>query len=476
STEDDFVTIVDDTEFYGNIPSDSTKSIGDGFQIELANDIPDNHTLYFTLDISDSGDDVWTSNFTDIAHAPILAYVEYSIDDTGGNNNGKIDPGESADLIISIANNGTSGAYNVLGDLSSPSPYIEIPESQVSYGDIAADTNAQRVYSIIADATTPEGHLAAFELAITADMDISANGEFEVVVGQIPVLVVDFDGNHNSFPEMDACFNNLGVARDMVNSLEDVDPNLYQSVFVCLGIYPDNYALTEAEGQKLANYLENGGNIYMEGGDTWYYDDQTAVHDMFNIEALDDGDSDLGSLNGMQGSIVEGMDYTYEGENNWIDRIAAIEPATDIFMNLEPEYISAVSYDEGSYKTIGASFEFGGFENGDYTKDELMYEILHFFGIETVWVGLEENTVLNRQTEISVYPNPFQDHLEIRIDSDKILRCSIEIFDIVGNRVMSYEAGIKNKFVKNTSALKTGIYFIRVHSENEISTHKIIKH
>ena len=41
--------------------------------------------------------------------------------------------------------------------------------------------------------------------------------------------------------------------------------------------------LAHAEGQALADYLNAGGMIYMEGGDTWYYDDPTPVHAMFNI-------------------------------------------------------------------------------------------------------------------------------------------------------------------------------------------------
>ncbi|MEZ5148734.1 MAG: hypothetical protein R2759_17120 [Bacteroidales bacterium] len=31
----------------------------------------------------------------------------------------------------------------------------------------------------------------------------------------------------------------------------------------------------------------------MEGGDTWYYDTQTAVHSMFGVNATADGGSDL---------------------------------------------------------------------------------------------------------------------------------------------------------------------------------------
>ena len=65
------------------------------------------------------------------------------------------------------------------------------------------------------------------------------------------------------------------------------------AVFVCLGIYSNNHVLSNGEGQVLKDYLEQGGNIYMEGGDTWYFDPQTVLHPMFNIDAVADGSGDL---------------------------------------------------------------------------------------------------------------------------------------------------------------------------------------
>ncbi len=132
--------------------------------------------------------------------------------------------------------------------------------------------------------------------------------------------------------------------------------------------------LSSSEGQELADYLNNGGNLYMEGGDTWYYDNQTPVHGMFNINGTSDGSSDLGTILGQTGTITEGMSFNYSGDNSWIDHIEPISPAEMIFENQSPNYGTAVAYDEGSYRTIGASHEFGGLDDGSSpsTKEELM--------------------------------------------------------------------------------------------------------
>ena len=50
-------------------------------------------------------------------------------------------------------------------------------------------------------------------------------------------------------------------------------------IYLCfLGREFNNYILTEADGDVLANFLLTNGNIYMEGGLTWAKDPQTQVH------------------------------------------------------------------------------------------------------------------------------------------------------------------------------------------------------
>ena len=165
---------------------------------------------------------------------------------------------------------------------------------------------------------------------------------------------------------------------------------MYKSIFVCLGIYSTNYALSGSEGQRLADFLNDGGMIYMEGGETWYYDTPTPVHPMFHINGISDGGSDLGTIQGTQGTFSEGMSFSYTGENSWIDHISNISPAYMIFNNVNPAYGCGVAYNAGTYKTIGTSFEFGGLADGTppSTKDQLMNEIIDFFGLYSVPVEL----------------------------------------------------------------------------------------
>ncbi len=161
------------------------------------------------------------------------------------------------------------------------------------------------------------------------------------------------------------------------------DLNLYSTIFLCLGIFPESHQLTSSEGQSLVNFLNNGGSLYMEGGDTWAYDPNTPVHSMFYINGIADGSADMGTILGQDGTFAEGMTFDYLGDNDWMDHIEPIAPAFKFFENQSPQYGTGVAYNDGNYKTIGTSHEFGGLVDGSSpsTKAELMAAYLEFLGI-----------------------------------------------------------------------------------------------
>jgi PKD repeat protein len=381
TTANTFVNLTDNTEYYGSIGANSTAVVTDGFAYTVANNIPDLDPVLFEVTAT-SGSDSWISYIIIEAHAPILEYLDFDISDPTGNNNGKFDPGETVNITINIKNSGTSGALNVTGELTENDPFVTINSSTISFGNIAGGTQASAVFSVSALANTPAGHMANLLLDMAADLGINGTGELGVIIGQIPVLIIDKDGNGNSAPDMEAALNTMDVSYESLSSFPP-DLNLYSTIFLCLGIFPGNHQLTSSEGQALANYLNNGGSLYMEGGDTWAYDPDTPVHAMFNINGTADGSADMGTVLGMSGTFTEGMSFTYNGDNSWMDHIEPIAPAYKIFNNQSPLYGTGVAYDAGNYKTIGASHEFGGLQDGisPSTKDELMAAYLDFLGI-----------------------------------------------------------------------------------------------
>ena len=399
SSNDPYVIILDDYEAYDTVASEEVKIIDNGFAIEVAEDVPDNHLIFFNVETTGNSRETWSSNFSVPAHAPVLEFTNFEIVDPEGNNNGRLDPGETAEIIISIANTGSSEAIDVMGVLSSDDVYITFETDTMGYGMMAAGDTTVQSFVVVADPTTPPGYEVSFDLEITAASTINGEGSFSAIVGQIPVLILDLDGNHNSGIIIQSILDNFGMAYDHFNGFPE-NMNLYSSVFVCLGVYSNNHVLTNDEGQFLANYLNSGGNLYMEGADTWAYNSATPVHGMFNINGVEDGSGNMGLLAGQTGTFTENMAFNYTGDNNYMDHIEPISPAFSIFENTTPQYGCAVAYDAGSYRTIGTSFEFGGLADGasPSTKEDLFLKILEFFGIGQVPLGIVQGVVTDVET------------------------------------------------------------------------------
>jgi len=380
SSTSEFVTITDNEAVFENIPQGGIVNQEDVFTIEIDPSVPDMENI--TLDLAAvSGDDTWNSNFTIIAHAPALAFLDFSIDDSDGNGNGVFDPGETVSLSVSIENNGSAEAFNISGLLETTQQQVEIEEAQLNFGSITPGGTALQNYTLTAGNTIPQGSYANFEFTCyTGENEISSE-LFDLRIGHPKVLIVDLDQTPISGTAINELLNSKNMSTDYMTAVPDQISDNYNVVFVCLGVYPQNSVLNSTDGYKLASFVEAGGSIYMEGGDTWFYDTQTEVHLLFNINATDDGSGDLGNIEGAGGAFSEGFSYSYDGENNYIDHIAATGTAFEIFINQSPEYVCAIANNSENYKTIGSSFEFGGLTDGDNTKEELLDKYLEFFGM-----------------------------------------------------------------------------------------------
>jgi PKD repeat protein len=203
------------------------------------------------------------------------------------------------------------------------------------------------------------------------------------------VLIIDLTDDHQSAMAIDmSLVENEIIATTMYAVPTDFGD--YQAVFVCLGMDGFNHVLTEIEGLLLYDYLISGKNLYMEGGNTWYWDNLqgnwTTLHPLFNIIPLGQDYSNVMTLiYGQNGSLAEGLNYEFSSNSEYHDYIDNDLPAV---MVLKSDHISnpglfgrCVSYDVGYYRTVGSSIEFEELADGDNTRDEYMEAILEFFDV-----------------------------------------------------------------------------------------------
>ena len=85
-------------------------------------------------------------------------------------------------------------------------------------------------------------------------------------------------------------------------------------------------------------------------------------------------------------------------------------------------------------------------------------------------VGIKE--VTNNKIDVSVYPNPFIDFVNVKI-ANETEKADVVLSDIAGRVI--YEA-ISNDLTINTSALPHGVYFLKTSNlKNEYAVTKIVK-
>ncbi len=180
-----------------------------------------------------------------------------------------------------------------------------------------------------------------------------------------------------------------GRKAQVVTRLDTIpDLTRYSGIFATLGVYGRYHTLTEAEATLLKNYLDAGGRLYLEGGEFFYTGSpqpQTVLHPYFKITGVSDGTSKLdGPLAGR--NFVWGIDLAYSQNplyNAWNDRIAHTpgEGGREVQHNAGSKtFATAVTYDSGTYRTIGASVLFGGLQTGTggKTPADLMAKYLYF--------------------------------------------------------------------------------------------------
>ncbi|MFP4471686.1 MAG: C25 family cysteine peptidase, partial [Bacteroidales bacterium] len=180
STGDSYITITDNSSPFGNIPPGGTIAVADAFIFEADQDIPDGHLADFTLIAQNNLKTQWTSYFNIPAHAPAIVLEGYYVDDSGGNNNGILDPGETAIAVISLINNGGADAYNVTGALSDSDPYLQVITTDPQpFGNLTAGASASASFTVSADAGTPGGYIAEAIMNITAGPGIEQQASIE---------------------------------------------------------------------------------------------------------------------------------------------------------------------------------------------------------------------------------------------------------------------------------------------------------
>ena len=83
------------------------------------------------------------------------------------------------------------------------------------------------------------------------------------------------------------------------------------------------------------------------------------------------------------------------------------------------------------------------------------------------------STISSTLKEISLYPNPINDRLTIKIPNLEV-GMNVNIYSLTGSKVKTFSIDKANE-VLDCSSLSKGVYFLKVNSTNKVETFKIVK-
>jgi len=109
---------------------------------------------------------------------------------------------------------------------------------------------------------------------------------------------------------------------------------------------------------------------------------------------------------------------------------------------------------------------FDSTSNYTYTTS-IDYNRTYYCGDTTLGI----NNINNNQTELILYPNPFSNHLTIKIPSNKTY--VLNVYDMLGNRVY-LEQEVKENILLERGSLVAGVYMVELKSGHDTYRKKVI--
>ena len=161
TSADPFIIIIDSTENFGDIEPGEFVNIESAFDISLTNGIPDQHVIQIDVHATDNQDSLWISKFYITVNAPNLCAEDIIIDDSeSGNDNGYLDAGETADIIIQMDNEGHDVMNDIVCSLLAYNQFITVNTGEQIIPTLDLISMAYPTFNVTVSEDTPDAVIA----------------------------------------------------------------------------------------------------------------------------------------------------------------------------------------------------------------------------------------------------------------------------------------------------------------------------
>jgi hypothetical protein len=560
SCQDTLVSISDSLESGISLSPGQELIISDAFSIMLSNGVSNGYPVFLELK-GVNGSFLFSQRILLQVIAPVILVGKSMIQD---GDNDRLDPGEVADLVVPVSNQGWLTAHGLSMSLEPADTTITILSPVITQlGDLQPAGAVDAVYRLKASRFTRQGSHYSLLITLNDSSGLIRHQEIDLVCGMKPVVVADLAPVWGSARVMYQALDSLGVEYDSVKSIP-FDYNNCEAAFVVLGCSSQAcHTLTINEATSLTGFLGKGGKLYMESYTTWYYLNNTPLHPWFKYTSQKVAPWVYTDVKGVAGTLGDSLRFNFTGPINYaIFDLNPVAPAVATFTNMDSVPMNLeIVYDGDDYKTIGTILEFGSLHGTNSISDKvtLMKRYLDFFGVDldgpkalfhadknlvcaggqvsffddsfdnivtrnwefpggipsvssmdqpvvkysepglyevrlTVSDGVHEKSLqrknyirvencqavndLQRVTSLVVYPNPAKERIYLKITEGNPEDFSLLIYNSLGFLV--WETEIEeilpgNFFSLDISRLPEGIYILKLKTDRQIFTGKLIR-
>ena len=315
-------------------------------------------------------------------------------DDVTGDGDAWLDPDETAGLSVQIRNGILAeGKTGIAGVLSSPSPSVDITGSEAVCTDLEPHQGATLTppFELTVDADTPVGETIWFYLDLAADGTETVTDSFSLVIGDVPVLLVDDDAGSVADPFFRASLetNDLGYRVWDTAAFGAPPSEVLGRYPVVLWVTGLDGSISDAEQSALIDYTTGGGSLLASGQDIGWFmneyqeadpEDQAFYENILRATYLVD-DAGYRHLEGLPGDpITEGLAFDLGGGSGSCaqDYPSAVAPRAGAqpMLAYADDWYGAVRYDD-EYRLAYFAF---GLEaiNDEATRDELLLRTIRW--------------------------------------------------------------------------------------------------
>ncbi|MBD3348403.1 MAG: T9SS type A sorting domain-containing protein [Candidatus Eisenbacteria bacterium] len=321
-----------------------------------------------------------------------VVYDGHSMGDAAGDGDGWADPGETVDLVVTLKNEVVAPDRTGVGaTISTSSPSVTITQGSGTYGSMDAGESVEGspAFQFQVDEFAVPGEVVEFVLSISDGARYANADTFSVVLGPVPVLLVDDDAGESTEEWFEDSLGRLGYLYQTWCEDTDGEVPLSELNRYTVVVWDCGWGGKLGSGNRstLESYLDGGGTLFISGEDIgWalnYQGDSDKIqfyNDYLHADYVAD-DSGYRSVDGVAGDpIGDGLSFTLNGTDSAMNQFypSEIEPrtgATGIF-EYDPGAEGALRYETG-HREAYLAFGFEGV-TGAAIRDTIMRRSLEW--------------------------------------------------------------------------------------------------